>query len=811
MKRTIAFILVLLLVLPMLFACGDKADQATAADIPQRIICANGGEAYGRIYSLYVSSLSDEEKAAEAAELAAMLKGWQYEGEKIGGAEYEGKIYTQEEATFVADSDDSFMAAIKQAKSGDIIFVPTGAVIELSDLYYTESFIPTVKEGVVIASDRGRNAGGVLRFAHQAGTVLVCEDGATVTGINISGVNNLADVQAEKSASDCGIRIKGEGINISNCEIACFSKSGITVFPGGKATVEQCFIHHCTLGANDDKAGLTLKGNAFFANGENYKNGDEVTIPEGNTQLEKRENAAPKAEQVHTDITSAVFPADMYEAYILLNAAAKGDTAKITDALSVVSGTDKYYYYKDKLSLTQDGKQYGYRPEKSPIGGGKGYESIITEGDYNVSDSGELFSALKNAKSGEIVFIKSDAKINVSGVPLAVPEGVTLASDRGYVREDGTVSTGGLIYTATRQEVAIELKDNALLTGVTLLGADTERHMNHLIRGYDSAANSYTDYYYKLRLSRGVVIKGENVRVTNCEISGFSEAGVLVEKSTGFEVAYNYIHHNQRNGYGYGVCLSGESVGEIYQNLFNFDRHAIAADGRPGSGYSAHDNIHMGTAIYHIFDAHGGADRGDGTDIACDKVEMFNNTFLSEQLPYKKRGTPAISSTFTRNIVIYPESYYTNRMFYGNNFVCEDNIFGIAQPEKIEYDFENGKTFTINTSLVTKYENMEYLDAKTHSLRYANILVFTPAEEGYYISEYGNNLDDGSIRNWVEKVYIPEGGFVLVFTNDGEPAANRLYNAISARHGMIYNTTLTLHGDYKAETEGNKIIVTQSN
>ena len=79
----------------------------------------------------------------------------------------------------------------------------------------------------------------------------------------------------------------------------------------------------------------------------------------------------------------------------------------------------------------------------------------------------------------------------------------------------------------------------------------------------------------------------------------------------------------------------------------------------------------------------------------------------------------------------------------------------------------------------------------------------------YYISEYGNNLDDGSINGVNETLEIPAGGFVLTFTNDTY-TAKKLYTAITERHGKIYNTSVGLDGAFIATREGNKITVTQS-
>ncbi len=804
MKRYSAFILCLLLLLPCLAAC--KTDK-TAIDIPQRIFLYDGKELYTQLYSMYMAE-DKENIPAEADRIAESMKGWEYYGDNIGGAEYEGKIY--ESGDYIADSDDAFKSAVKRAKAGEVIFIPSGVTIDLSDLADTESFTAKLNEGVIVASDRGINEGGTLKFSHPAGTLLVCKSDCVVTGLNLCGVISPSGV-SDPYKKDNGIRIDGTNVTVSNCEIASFSKSGITVFPDGQGVVTDCFIHHCANGIADRKYGLTLENNAFFENGTNYKNDseDDTPLPKSNGILTASEKTESLIKTVYPDITSAVFPADSFEVYKMLLGIAEGNTDKIIDALAYHSGTTNYYYYKDSLSITKDGVQYGIRNDGTPLGGGKGYENIITGGDYTVTDTAALVTALKEAKAGEIIYIPEECKISVTGLAITVPEGVTVASNRGYVHEDGSVSTGGMLYTTTRQTEAIILSENCVFTGITFAGADTERHMTHLNRGLNEAGTSYTDYYYSLTLSRGIVVRGNNAEVSNCEISGFSEAGVLVEATTGVKVHHNYIHHNQRNGFGYGVTLYRQAEVEIYRNMFNFDRHAIAADGSPGSSYSAHDNIHMGTAIYHIFDAHGGSDRGDGTDIACDKVEMVNNVFLSDKLPYKKRGTPTEHSLFTKNIVIYPENSYQYRFLYGNNFICEDNIFGIAQPVKKEYSFEGGTSYPLPTDDVKIYKDMEYIDSKTHALRYAYILVFTPKDDGYYISEYGNNLDDGSIRNWNEKVYVPEGGFVVTFKSDNG-SWRRLYDAVSARHGVIYNTTLMLDGDFIAKYDGELLRVTAS-
>ncbi len=811
MKRTLSLLLLLSLLLSVLCACDTPEPPVELPPgqelcVPQRLMLTDGREVYTWLYSMFVSD-NDEQVKADAFNLQERIKGVGTTQTEIGGAKYGGKIYTT--GDYVVKTDDELKAALKKAKSGDVIFIPSGVTIDIADLKATENFRATLTKGVILASDRGIGEGGVLRLSHPSGAMILCGDDSVVTGLNICGVVTAFEGNAA-SRKDTGVRILGENVRVTNCEFASFSGEAVLLSGKGRGTVEQCYIHHCDTGVTDNDDALTLTGNAFFANQNDLvKQDGGADLPAGNGVLGANEPRAQLCERVLPDIVSAVYPADSYEVYTLLGKVAEGDRSALVDALAIHSGTTEYYRYKDQFSITRDGKVYGITDDGSPLGGGAGYDGIITNGDFTVGTFDELQSALEQAKAGQTVFISANVQIDLTKRPITVPAGVTLASDRGAVQRDGSISAGAMLFTSVRQKEAVFLSENARFCGITLVGPDTERHMTHLQRGLNEEGNQYTEYYYNLMLTCGVFVTGNGAEVDNCEISGFSEAGVHIDDCVDVVVHHNWIHHNQRNGFGYGVVLGGQTYVEVYRNLFNFDRHAIAADGSANSGYSAHDNAHLGTAIYHIFDAHGGADRGDGTQIACERIDMYNNVFLSDKIPYKKRGTPQEYSKFTRNIVLYPEILYPYRQLYGENFICEDNIWGI-KTDLPDYDFEGGKTYTLDAVGDTQlYEGLASIDAKEYKLRYAFILVFAPTDGGYYIREYGNNLDDGSIAGVNETVNIPEGGFVLIFTNKSA-AAKRLYAAIENRHGEIYNTTIGLPGDYIATRDGNQITVTQS-
>jgi len=815
MKRCLSLLISMLLMLSVLVSCSpsgpvcdlsDTDTNAVLTQIPQRLMIVDGKALYTDLYSMFVSGADDQTLMQDAAALQKQMMGVEPHRSPLGGAGYEGEIYTT--GKYIVKTDDELKAALKRAKAGEVIFIPSGVTIDIADLNATEAFQISLKKGVILASDRGIGEGGVLRLSHPSGSMIFCGDESVVTGLNICGVVTAFDGN-HASRKDTGVRILGKNVTISNCEFASFSGEAILHSVRGSARIEHCYIHHCETGISDNLNEIDVASCAFFGNQNDYmQNGTAIPLPDGNEALTAVKPQELLVERTHPDIAAAVFPADSYEVYSLLGEVAGGDTSKLIDALAVHSGTTEYYRYKEQFCIMQDGKVYGITDDGTPLGGGAGYDRILTDGDFVVRTAEELQGALKQATSGQTVFIPGGTQIDLTGRPITVPAGVTLASDRGAVQQDGSVSTGALLFTSVRQKEAVFLSERARFCGITLVGPDTERHLTHLNRGLNETGSKYTEYYYKLPLTRGISVTGVGAEIDNCEIAGFSESGVYLGGYVDITVHHNWIHHNQRNGFGYGVVLYGQTYVEIYRNLFNFDRHAIAADGSANSGYSAHDNAHLGTAIYHIFDAHGGGDRGDGTQIACERIDMYQNVFLSDKIPYKKRGVPEEYSKFTRNIVLYPENRYPYRQLYGENFICEDNIWGICKDLPV-YDFEGGRTFSLNvTGDLRLYENLDSIDAKGYELRYAYILVFAPHEDGYYISEYGNNLDDGSIDGVNETVKIPKGGFVLAFTTQS-PMAKTLYDSIAKRHGVIYNTTVGLPGDYIAVRDGNKITVTQ--
>ncbi|MBQ3065634.1 MAG: right-handed parallel beta-helix repeat-containing protein [Clostridia bacterium] len=354
----------------------------------------------------------------------------------------------------------------------------------------------------------------------------------------------------------------------------------------------------------------------------------------------------------------------------------------LLDVFSAFSGFSKYYEYGGEFSQEIDGVIYGayVADGEDPIGGGIGYSEIFTTGDYVVSNLEELVSALEAAQSGEVVFIEGDADIDLTSVGvLVLGEGVTLASDRGAIRENGEVSTGARIWQAGyRSFRMISAGDRSRVTGLVLDGRNPHDHVLHHSRCFDGKNWADTQYYALTPTGNEGITAGNDMRVDNCEISGFGHGGIHLPVGVkGVRVDHCYIHHNQTNGLGYGIVHNNGTESVIEYCLFNYNRHSIAGTGAPVTGYIAHHNVELGETLSHCFDMHGGSDRGDGTDIAGTYCEMYNNTFLIKlEYPYWLRGVPEDYQTFYRNICLERYENYSEEHLINERATLYDNIFG---------------------------------------------------------------------------------------------------------------------------------------
>lgn len=364
----------------------------------------------------------------------------------------------------------------------------------------------------------------------------------------------------------------------------------------------------------------------------------------------------------------------------------------ITEAISFIGGYANYLKYSDDgvVSVVVDGQRYGAYTDGDMIGGGYSYGDIFTTGDYIATSEAELRDAFSRAKPGEVIFMPADTYINISDAPgyftrtLVMPAGVTLASDRGRVKADGTVSTGAILASSaqTFHNMIISAGDGIRLTGFVLKGADPARHLAHHTR-YPIVMKDkpgVSSYYYRVPHTHGVVCAYNNCEFDNLEVCGFCTVGIGIGGRSespveNARVHHCYVHHCQKHGLGYGVRVD-EAFVDIRYNMFNYNRHSIASGGAPHCSYIAENNIEMGESLCHYIDMHGGINRHDGTHIAGNEIYMRNCSFLGGCLPFYQRGFPITTQQFNNNVVHGDVETQGKFMLYYRGERVEKSIVG---------------------------------------------------------------------------------------------------------------------------------------
>lgn len=284
-----------------------------------------------------------------------------------------------------------------------------------------------------------------------------------------------------------------------------------------------------------------------------------------------------------------------------------------------------------------------------------GYVAGVTTG-LDVPITGDhqgpvLVQAL--GKEDSTITVAEGVDIDLSSYgTIFIARGVTLQGGRGGLKP------GARLYTTQRLSDGMFkiVNDGVRISGLRIEGPDT------VLSSFGSPDAS----------SRGILIDtvGDapiDVEIDGNEIYGWSGVAIEVQDNENvipatapfwIRIHDNYIHHNQNyGGNGYGVATRYGGYALIEHNVFDWNRHAIAAGAQPGgTGYVAegnlvleHGGIHeriLGVTFYtHQFDAHG-TDWNLGSHNAGPAGESFyiyrNTFFYTHDNAIKLRGTPQI-------------------------------------------------------------------------------------------------------------------------------------------------------------------------
>jgi hypothetical protein len=308
---------------------------------------------------------------------------------------------------------------------------------------------------------------------------------------------------------------------------------------------------------------------------------------------------------------------------------------------------------------------------------------------------------------GAIVRIAGDAELNLSGLEdLALAPGVQILGDRRVH------PLGPRLYTTTFPHILFDIPPSVgtheRISGIRLDGGEADDP-------FDNLGDEDTD---------GIRVQKASVEIDHNEIYRWRGSGVsvvdgdgerdLINRDNASTVAIhdNYIHHNQHpagdiccmHAGGYGVETVHGAYAAVTHNVFTGNRHAIAGDGRPGTGYffvgnliTAGGGVHSRVAYTHQIDMHGFG--GDCSAYECGLGGEFedvehNTIWYLDGPALKLRGTPSMQMVVKRNA-------FTNALpglaiqETETGIVASENVFGVpdgGRTVKQPCDFDGDKT-----------------------------------------------------------------------------------------------------------------------
>ena len=267
----------------------------------------------------------------------------------------------------------------------------------------------------------------------------------------------------------------------------------------------------------------------------------------------------------------------------------------------------------DRPDAVSNISPFDYCQDGNPIGGGSGYDAILTTGTHIVSTNltASAFRTLVEArKSGDVVFINSDVTIDLTALGtgiIHVAGGVTIASDRGNgVSTGALIKTDEVMYQGTGSERQVFETTG---TGVRFTG--------FRFQGPFGGKGTWSMDDYDLRRKFGIVSAYDDTEVDNMELYNWPFAAVSLspygaggfygspnQPSVGHLYHHNYAHNNRQNRFGYAVNLQYAEA-KIYGNIFENNRHDIAGGGDALlNSYEAYCNTIREGGTHHNFDMH---------------------------------------------------------------------------------------------------------------------------------------------------------------------------------------------------------------
>lgn len=386
----------------------------------------------------------------------------------------------------------------------------------------------------------------------------------------------------------------------------------------------------------------------------------------------------------------------------------------------------------------------------------------------NVTSRDALVQALNSHFTGTL-FVPSTASIDLTGLShLTLRSGVSLVGTRNGLDQ------GALLYTNSIDgpySLFVVRGNDVRISGLRFRGP------KHPDQGRSSSLPKVNAIEV---LQSPVLGTGKNVTITDNELWAFTDAAVAVhgivrqkrveevdlglplyghEQAGLVWVAHNFMHHNAREGAGYGVNVSRGAVASVFGNVFDYNRHAVASDGAPFTSYIAQHNYVLSggyTVDFHDdidipycasywnqhFDVHGTGKDGYG-GVAGAYFDISHNTVRGEQdycfgvrtrPVFMLRGEPMIGAYFHDNAVVHDNASEAvhkkggdwSRMFIGPNQYDVESSEDIAVGDfdgdgRADVFLATGTSWFYSSGGVTEWRYLNASSLRVKNLAFADI------------------------------------------------------------------------------------------
>jgi hypothetical protein len=167
-------------------------------------------------------------------------------GNPIGGGAGYTRIITETDSRvkYVVTNKDQLLSALNSAKSGEVVFVPSSATIDL-----TGASTVTIPAGVILASDRGYNGrtGGLIKRDNSStipkATFMVGGNNVRFTGLRIQGPHSGYNTNYGDDVKCAIMEENKNGLEVDNCEIYYWSYAGVA-FENNSNNSWTGHVHH---------------------------------------------------------------------------------------------------------------------------------------------------------------------------------------------------------------------------------------------------------------------------------------------------------------------------------------------------------------------------------------------------------------------------------------------------------------------------------------------------------------------------------------------------------------------------------------